>query len=366
MLENNSHTPLKYKTDYFTIIRSGSPVFYIHSKNGLNATVVVFEKHAFVDVVLNEKIITRYCTPIFDDMPINDFIVSIIYSNILFKLSTYEMDLYIRNNFVLFGDFLSIPDNDSQRYESFNNHIKPVRRFEGVNFQDNYYPQMTFLRKKIIKNIFRYRVISRPLRENKEEAVLNTYLIGNLFFEVCNLSSFTTCVHNNDKYTKSKYGIESQLTETINYLKEHVNIEKIILLRKKAGSYCYLKRENRTLSLVYLDGFSASYSELKENSYCDMFLNYIKKKENVKYYDKAMLVNYTYKNGKTTLKKSKLSIEMACTQHMNLMKNVLSGLHTARIRYPSDAVLNRLAGFGLSTSLPLSNDDLLVLDMCEI
>lgn len=366
MFENKIHTQLKYKTDYFTVTKSGSPVFYVHSKNGLNATVVVFEKHAFVDVVLNEKIITRYCTPIVDEMPINDFIVSIIYSNILFKLSTYEMGLYIRNNFVLFGDFLSIPDNDSQRHESFSNHIKPVRRFEGVSFQDKYYPQMTFFRKKIVKNIFRYRVISIPLLESKEEAVLNTYLIGNLFFEVCQLSSFTTCIHNNDKYAKSKYGIESHLTETINYLKEHINIEKIILLRKKAGSYCYFKRENRTLSLVYLDGFSASYSKLKKNSYYDMFLNYIKKKENVKYYDKAMLVKYTYKNGKTTLKKSKLTIELACTQQMNVVENIVSGLNTTRLRYPSNAVLNRLAGFGLPTSLPLSYDDLLVLDMCEI
>lgn len=52
--------------------------------------------------------------------------------------------------------------------------------------------------------------------------------------------------------------------------------------------------------------------------------------------------------------------------HLTLLDVVDKNLNKFRLSKPSEAILQSLRDLDLSTKIPLNNDDLIVLDMCNI
>jgi hypothetical protein len=369
MLTTSNQDLLKYKAADFSIQQIDDVVFSIKIYNGLKATAIFYDKHIFVEInSKNSEVITRYCTPVPDDIKsIGQFLIYSLHSTILFKLSSYEFDLYIRNNGKLFKDYLfqSSPMRFSPEPAS-------VKFYKGESIKDDHYPEIVFTCKKVVKNIFKYCVNTNPMPDYTVKPVAISYLVGDEFFEVCNLKTFSQCVHNTDKYERitSKnnltYGINSQLTADFQLLKKNVKIERMLLLKKKNGCYCYVTKSFKKLTFIYLDGFSATYSKVEKTSYYDKISNYLYGKEIVPYYARDRMVVYTYFDGNVSTEKTKFTKEIAVTHQMSIMKQAMKNFKKATLKYPSDEILDRFAALGLSPDLPLSADELLVLDMYDI
>lgn len=380
MLTQSNQVLLKYKAADFAIQQIDDIVFSIKIYNGLKATATFYDKHMFVEINSKKsEIITRYCTPVPDDIDsVGHFLICSLHSTILFKLTIYEFDLYIRNNGKLFKDYLFHPNpmrfSSEHRSAKFHNGgtVTSVKFYKGASIKDEHYPEIVFTCKKVVKNIFKYCVNTNPMPDHIVKPVAISYLIGDEFFQVCNLKTFSECIHNTDKYERLtfkrdlNYGINSQLSADFQLLKKNVKIERMLVLKKKNGCYCSVTKSFKKLTFIYLDGFSSTYSEIEKTSYYDKILNYLYGKEIVSYYARDRLVTYTYVDGNVSTKKTKFTKEMAITHQMSIMKESMKNFKNATLKYPSNEILDRFIALGLSPDLPLSADELLVLDMYDI
>jgi hypothetical protein len=373
-----------YSEPDFFISKQDETHFSVNASNGLKASIVISDNIMFVDVYCSEEIkaVTRYCTPFLGSLlSVDDFVVHNIKSTIFFKLSKNEFNAYIDKYVNIFKDFYHtynhiyslhalkiMPHNFDDYIEKDDGHL-----YEYFKHEKNKYPHVTFTRKKIIKNVFRYsfKAISRDVMFGIDNG--NSYLIGNYFFNVCTLQEFIKDKTHADyerhsfNITDWSCGINNQLSQHFEIYADNINSNNILLLKQGKDKYCYIEKKKNKLVLSYLTSFDEKNTVIEQYlSYSSAWEKFCRNETPIRRYKNERLLTYTYCNGKVKKRSSKFSIDDAQQYEMGISNSVMIKLDRLKLKYPATCIIQRLASLGMACKTPLNPDDLLVLEMNDI
>lgn len=143
-------------------------------------------------------------------------------------------------------------------------------KWKGVSFNNFYYPTINFKRKQIIKNVFKYTF--KAFQKNGVDSYFAQYYkVDDILLSICNLNNY---IKKNDQF-----GLTRRFIVDINTYENHLNMENVLMLKINNGNYCYLKKENKKIMLVYLDKFNEKTTVLKRTP---AFIKMIKYLLNIK------------------------------------------------------------------------------------
>ena len=390
--------------------------FSVKARNGLNATVTINDRIMFVDISfeydnpsllwsasssrLEEKVV-RYSTPMNESsLSFDDFVVEAITNTILFKLKKNRLSTYLKEYDDFFKNLepaarfhqLLNDDLDTIRYlnddEYFRNSVKETPEYHclyAYNLLDkNCYPIINFHKKKVIDNVFQYRFQAKKVNDKAKKEKVVAYYIDGLFFNLCDLETFFLNKAVNDKYNefgynkfsvnpsvyvepKILYGINNQLTDQQSFLSTHIDLTKVQVLRRDGQQYCLLKKENRRLTLSYITNFDVDKTAVDGVlTYSSWWQKMLRNETPLRRYKSEHLITYSYLDGKLTKKTERFDLDMVRKHEMDIINKVMANVDYLKTHYPSDSIIQRLNEFSICSDIPLSLDDLSVLEMCEI
>ena len=410
-----------YSEPDFFIRKIDDTHFSVTSKNGLNATITVYDRVMFVDTsfehsnsihLRNAVNVSRtsdnaflkyvsYCTPMNESvLTVDDFVVQNIKSTLLFKLNKRK----ISNFFKKYDDFFkeSLPcklfnklvqSEVVLKYLSYSDYASEsdVSSTEYTCYYDYHvlhkkcYPSIVFSRKKVVDKIFKYSFKAKKIREMAKREKVIAYYVDGMFFELCDLETFFFNKENRQsssqnpfvKYKsynnygtsndKDSYGIKGQLTADYESYVNKIDISKVFLLRHEGEQYCLLKKENRKITLSYITNFDIDTTVLDGFlSYTSWWQKTLRNEQPLHRYKQEKLITHRYFNGKITSRKERFTLAMVTDHEKSLTQQVNDHMQSLSVCYPSDWVINRLRELDMPSEVPLNPDDLTVLEMFEI
>lgn len=353
-----------YSEPAFFIKKTTSNTYFVKAKNGLNAEITIADRCMFVKAWSDvDYVAFYYCTPMQEsDKSFDQFVIDNIKNAIVFILPTEQLNSYVKTHSKFFKRFstsqfpviflgestfsrLSQDSEDEQYTYDFT-------KLDGVR-----YPIVYFSKKKVIKNIFRYN-LKAVKKSDKSTVQKVVYTIGRNLFHLADIDSFYssktksaddsllsswlmhTNINNFYKSPEQIIGLENQLFEHTKVVSKHLNTELVWLLATENKEFCMLVKNKRQLMLSYITPINVG----KKND----------------------LITLTYNKGKIK-KKTKIIIPNEVKNHeISISNTVMDNIETLKLKKPSEAILQSLQELELPTKIPLNNDDLIVLDMCNI
>lgn len=368
-----------YSEKDFFISKKDDTHFKVTAKSGLSANVEITGNIMFVDLIDQSKEnLGYYCTPLANTvLSVENFVIKNIQDSILFKLSKKDLVDYLRTYNTLFKEVRNIymllsyleTDNDDVHSKPLNNGYL----YEHTEHNKIHYSHVYFTKKKVIKNIVRYSFYMTSLQSFDKNKASHAYLIGDTFFDVCNMEQFikstadASLAHYSFDATHISYGVNNQLNDHYQTYKANIDLNKVAILKRKNKDYCLMTKNKRKVTLRYLTDFHVAYSRLEEEpSYSSERAEFKGEEVPVQRYKTERLVTYTYFNGHVTSTSVKFSTADAANHEISISNRLMNNLDSVRLKYPSDQLIRKLRDLGLSYETPLNPDDLLVLKMNDI
>lgn len=352
-----------YSEPSFFIKKITANTYFVQAKNGLNADITITERCMFVKAWSDvDYVAFYYCTPMqSSEHSFDQFVIDNIKNSIVFTLPTKQLNSYLGMHSQFFARFstskfpvLFLGGNISSKNLKDDEYTYDFNRLNGT-----YYPIIYFTKKKIIKNIFRYNLTA--IKNDNKSTVQNiAYTVAGSLFYLSNTSSFyssktissvvpkiSTWFINANPYNinnknDKKIGFENQLFEHKQTVSKYLNADKVWLLMNDDKEFCLLNKYKRKLMLSYLPP-KTIYEEKNNN-----------------------LIMLTYYKGKVKIKKTITIRDEIKNHEMSISNTVMDKIESLKLKKPSEAILQSLRELELSTKIPLNNDDLIVLDMCNI
>lgn len=414
-LINIFNISLHSEPDFF-INKLDETHFSVKARNGLNATVTINDRIMFVDISfeydnplllwsasssrLEEKVV-RYSTPMNESLlSFDDFVVESITSTVLFKLNKKRLSTYFKE----YDDFFKNLEPIAKFHQFINDDLDTIRYLNDDEYfrysekenpeyhcfytykllDKNCYPIIHFNKKKVIGNVFKYSFQAKKQTEISKKEKVIAYYIDGVFFNLCDLKTFFLHKAIKDKYNefgynkfnfnpytntelKILYGINNQLTDNQSFLSKHIDLSKVQVLRRDGQQYCLLKKENRQLTLSYITNFDIDKTVVDGVlTYSSWWQKMLRNETPLRRYKNEHLITYTYIDGKLTKKTVRFDLDMVTKHEMDISNQAMANIDYLKTHYPSDFIVNRLNEFGICSDIPLSLDDLSVLEMCEI
>lgn len=413
-LINIFNISLHSEPDFF-INKLDETHFSVTARNGLNATITINDRIMFVDTsfehksrflrhvsnsFLNmEKSVVRYSTPLNDSpLSFDEFVIKAITSTILFKIKKNRLPTYFEEHDDFFKDIVPA----SLYHKLIDADLEPIRflnydqYFMGVDnpeyhclydyklLEKKCYPIIHFNKKKVIENVFKYSFHAKKTTEMVKRETVVAYYIDGIFFNLCDLKTFFLHKAIKDKYNefgynkfnftpytntelKILYGINNQLTDNHSFLSKHIDLSKVQVLRRDGQQYCLLKKENRQLTLSYITNFDIEKTVVDGVlTYSSWWKKMMRNETPLRRYKNEHLITYSYIDGKLTKKTVRFDLNMVTKHEMDISNQAMANIDYLKTHYPSDFIVNRLNDFGICSDIPLSLNDLSVLEMCEI
>lgn len=405
-----------YRERDFAISKLDETHFSVKSRNGLNATITINDRIMFVEICFEyennslgllkssyskiEKNIFRYSTPLNDSLlSFDDFVVYSIKNTILFKIKSNKLSSYFKEHANFFQDTISINLyhkiilEDLERikrisYDQYaiddTNDTAYICFYDYNIFDKKCYPIINFKKKKVINNIFKYTFHANKLKNMAKKEMIVAYYIDDVFFNLSDLETFFLHKSVKDKpinlqfmkfnfnpYVVSEpkkfYGINNQLTEHQSFMSKQIDLSKVRVLRHDGQQYCLLKKENRQLTLSYITNFDIEKTVVDSVlTYSSWWQKIMRNETPLRRYKNEYLITYTYKKGKLTKNSERFDLNMVKNHEMEIANQVMANADYLKTHYPSASIVKRLNEFGICSDIPLSLDDLSVLEMCEI
>lgn len=368
-----------YCEQYFYISKKDDTHFKVTAKSGFSAIVQIADNTMFVDLFDQSKDnVAYYCTPLYDTLlSVENFVIKNIQDSFLFKMSNKDLVDYfrtyntlfkeVRNFYMLLSCFDHLDDNENSKK------LNDGYYYEHTVHNKIHYSHVFFTKKKVIKNIIRYSVYATSLQSMDKNKACHSYLIGDTFFNVCNIEKFIQSTNDDSLSHYSfdeahiSYGINNQLNEHHQIYKANIDLNKVGVLKRKNKDYCLMTKNKRKITLSYLTNFNFRYSKLEEDpSYTSERAEFQGDEIPVKRYKDERLVTYTYFNGQVKSNSVKFSSVDAANHEITISNSVMNNLDSLRLKYPSEQLLHKLRDSGLSCEVPLNSDDLCVLAMIDI
>lgn len=360
-----------YSEQDFYITKKDKTHFKVTAKNGLSAIVEIYDNTMFVDIFdKSKKSLAYYCTILADTtLAFDKFVIKNIQESILFKLPPEDIDNFfstyikvfkeVRNiNFPFFNIAYMLDNNKSKQ-------LNDDYLYQNTEHNEIHYSHVLFVKKNVIRNISRYSFYTSPLNSFGKQKEAHSYLIGDTFFNVCNLEQFFQVTADSflTKYSFNiidlSYGINNQLNEHHKLYRNNIDLKKIILLKRNNKNYCFITKNKRIITLSYLSDFNTRYSQLEKSE--------IEGDEiPVKFYKDSRMITYTYCHGTIISQSSKFTSIDAAEHEMAISNKVMNKFNYLKINCPSDKIITKLRDLGLSSEIPLNSDDLCVLAMIDI
>lgn len=368
-----------YSEKDFFISKKDETHFKVTAKSGLSANVEITGNIMFVDLIDQSKEnLGYYCTPLANTvLSVENFVIKNIQDSILFKLSKKDLVDYLRTYNTLFKEVRNIymllsyleTDNDDVHSKPLNNGYL----YEHTEHNKIHYSHVYFTKKKVIKNIVRYSFYMTSLQSFDKNKASHAYLIGDTFFDVCNMEEFikstadASMAHYSFDSTHISYGINNQLNDHHQIYKANVDLNKVAILKRKNKDYCLMTKKKRKITLRYLTDFNIGYAVLeKDPSYSSERAEFKGDEVPVYRYKDKKMITYTYFNGQIQSTSKSFSVDEAVDHEMAISNTIMNNLELLRLKYPSYKLLHKLRDLGLSCEVPLDPDDLCVLSMIDI
>jgi hypothetical protein len=368
-----------YSEKDFFISKKDDTHFKVTAKSGLSANVEITDDTMFVDLFDQSKEnVGYYCTPLADTLlSVENFVIKNIQDSLLFKLSTNDLVDYLRTYNTLFKDvrniYFMMHFLDDDAYDDNSKKINNGYLYEHTEHNKICYSHVQFTKKKVIKNIVRYSFYMTPLQSFDKHKASHSYLMGDTFFDVCNMDQFirsttdASLAHYTFNDVDIAYGINNQLNDHHQNYKANIDLNKVAVLKRKHKDYCLMTKNKRQITLRYLTDFNIRYAALeKDPSYSSERAEFKGDEVPVYRYKDKKMITYTYCNGQIKSTSVKFSADDAAHHEISISNRVMNNLDSLRLKYPSDQLLNKLRDFGLSCEVPLNPDDLCVLAMIDI
>lgn len=349
-----------YSEASFFIKKNTANIYFVKAKNGMNAEINITDRTMFVKAWSDvDYVAFYYCTPMqSSEQSFDQFVIDNIKSSIVFTLPTKQLNSYVGMHSQFFARFstsrfpvLFLGGNISSKNLKDDEYTYYFNKLDGVR-----YPIVYFTKKKVIKNVFRYNL--KAIRKSDKSRVQKVaYTVDNSLFHLADIDSFysskTTSTgdprlnswlmnfNTSDFYKSSAktIGLDNQLFEHNKIVSKHLNLEKVLLIKTENKEFCFFEKNKRQLVLSYI-----TQDEEKKN----------------------ILTTYTYNKGKVK-KKNKRTISDEVKNHeLSISNMVMDNIETLKLKNPSDTIIQLLHTLDISTTLPLNQDDLLVLDMHNI
>lgn len=295
-----------YNEPNFFVKKIDDTHYMIGSSNGLRSFVTFHDRIMFVKVLqTDDSLASRYCTPMND--------VNMSYADFVIMQAKKTIHLHIQKKYIynfVFFNFNSFLNKKSSQSEIYHD-------FEGVD-----YKEVEFFRKKVIKNIDKFQF-------KQQDEKHSYYIFDKLLFEVSNYHNYFRHIL---KSKKNNSTIEKLLGGSGEHFSQHINLSQIPLLKI-------------------------------DNEFC----TFVRKKNlNIHYVTQAKIINFGYLSGKLNFGEVNASSTSVMRYHLNILEMVDNKFNKLRLTKPSEHIITTLTELGLSTRLPLSNDDLMILDMYKI
>lgn len=352
-----------YSEPAFFIKKITDNTYFVKAKNGLNAEINLTDGSMFVKAWSEvDYVAFYYCTPMKQsDCSFDQFVIDNIKNSIVFTLLTKQLNSYVGMHSQFFARFstsrfpvLFLGGNISSKNLKDDEYTYDFNKLDGVR-----YPIVYFTKKKVIKNIFRYNLTAIK-NDNKSTVQKIAYTVGGSLFYLSNTSFFyssktnssivprmstwfiTANVYNVNNSNDKKIGFENQLFEHNQTVSKYLNTDEVWLLMTENKEFCLLNKNKRQLMLSYLRSKTMHEEKNKE------------------------LITLAYYKGKVNTKTTITVTDEIKNHEISISNTVLDKIETLKLKKPSEAILQSLRELDLSTKIPLNNDDLIVLDMCNI
>jgi hypothetical protein len=368
-----------YSEKDFFISKKDDTHFKVTAKSGFSATVEIADNTMFVDLFDQSKDnVAYYCTPLHDTLlSVENFVIKNIQDSVLFKMSSKDLVDYlrtyntlfkeVRNFYMLLTYFDHLDDNENSK--KFNDGYL----YEHTVHNKIHYSHVCFTKKKVIKNIVRYSFYMTSLQSLDKHEASHIYLIGDTFFDLCNIDQFllstadASLAHYSFDASHISYGINNQLNEHHQIYKANIDLNKVAILKHKNKDYCLMTKKKRIITLRYLTDFNVRYAVLEKNpSYSSERAKFKGDEVPVYRYKDKKMITYTYCNGQVQSTSKSFSLDEAVEHEISISNTIMNHLDSLRLKYPSDKLLHKLRDSGLSFEVPLNPDDLCVLAMIDI
>lgn len=314
-----------YNEANFFVKKTDETHYVVGSTNGLRAFVTFDRRVMFVKVLdTDDSVISRYCTPMNDvDISYADFVImeakKTIYLHIN-KKSIESFELFAFNIFMkkkaLEGVHIHhqepVISKDSCLYDNLYYH-----------FEDIDYKKVEFIKKKVIKNIYKFQFTQHCKKHSY-------YMLDKRLIEVSNYQSYFTQVNNTRKNKKTT--VNTLLVDAADKFKQHINLSQIPLL-KIDDEFCVFER--------------------KQNL-------------NIHYVNQSKITSLGYISGKLEFGEVRADSFAITKYHLTLLQVIETNFKKLCLSKPSEHIIKALTELDLPVSLPLSEDDLIVLDMYKI
>jgi hypothetical protein len=368
-----------YSEKDFFISKKDDTHFKVIAKSGLSANVEITDNTMFVDLFDQSKEnVGYYCTPRTDAvLSVENFVIKNIQDSILFTLSKKDLVDYLRTYNTLFKEVRNIymlvsyleTDNADLHSKRLNNGYL----YKHTEHNKVHYSHVYFTKKKVIKNIVRYSFHMTSLQSFDKHEASHAYLIGDTFFDVCNMEQFikstadASLAHYSFDSTHISYGINNQLNDHYQTYKANIDLNKVAILKRKNKDYCLMTKNKRKITLRYLTDFNVRYAVLeKDPSYSSERAEFKGNEVPVYRYKDKKMITYTYFNGQLQSTSKSFSVDEAIEHEISISNRLMNNLDSLRLKYPSDQLIRKLQDLGLSYEAPLNPDDLCVLAMIDI
>lgn len=355
-----------YSESAFFIKKTTSNTYFVKAKNGLTAEINITDRSMFVKAWSDvDYVAFYYCTPLQQsDTSFDNFVIDNVKNAIVFTLPTKQLYSYVSAHSEFFNrfstaDFPVLVLGERIFSRCSQNSEDDQYTYDFTKLDEVRYPIVYFSKKKVIKNVFRYN-LNAIKKSDKSTVQKVDYIVGKRLFHLADIASFysshTTSAdvslfsswmmtaNITDFYKKPEQiiGLENQLFEHNKAVSKHLNTELIWLLKTENEEFCMLVKHKRQLMLSYITPIN---------------MNGEKKND---------LTTLTYNKGKVK-KTIKTAIPNEVKKHeMTISNTVMDNIETLKLKKPSLDILQRLCQFEISTTLPLNQDDLIILDMHDI
>lgn len=315
----------KYNEKNFFVKQQDEFNYVVGATNGLRSFVTFHERIMFVTVKhTDDTHLFRYCTEMHDsDMSYLDFVINEAKSSFYFHISKKSF-----STFELFSQNIILNNAPLRKYKA-NGELNIeffVKDLLCHYYEDSAYKIVKFTTKKVIENIYKFKV-----EENKNKYVC--YMYDDILIEVSNYYNYlkkSIELHRQKKDTLSKI-----LNESFYRLQKQINLSKVPILKINTEFFVFDRKK------------------------CSFILRSTNNENN-----KIFCV--TYIDAKLKITENIANLIPDTRTHLQLLDVVDKNFNIFRLSKPSEAILQSLRELDLSTNIPLNNDDLIVLDMCNI
>jgi hypothetical protein len=295
------------------------------------------------------------------DDSVDDFVIRNIKNSIMFTLPKKQLSEYFEMHSSFFNRFSTkefpiLFAGVSQ----FNNRDDDSYTYDFVRLNTVRYPIIYFIKKKIIKNIFKYQL--NAVKRTDKAIVKNiAYYVDDVLIYLSDIASFyknnTTQERNqiiefgwmvNSYYdyqqnaNKVSVGFQNQLFEHNEIGSKHLNLDNIRILKIKKEHFCLFGNNKKQLMLSYVEHLDTGGNTSRN------------------------LTTLRYSKGRVVKAIKPIDLDVVHQHEMDISTSIMNYFDTFKLTHPSDDIISSLQKFDIPTKLPLNPDDLLILDMCQL